>query len=99
MTASAGSSHDEAFGALAALSSALASSGTHNDRVQLVTAIRVAGDGVGFDSTTGGEPIPGHGSGMWIMWRQMDSIYGRVSVSSSVRERTVVRFRVPGEQG
>ena len=60
--------------------------------------IRVADDGVGFDST-GGEPTPGRGSGMGIMRERMDSIYGQVLVASSVGEGTVVRFRVPVERG
>ena len=35
---------------------------------------------------------------MGIMRGRMDSIYGRVLVTSSVSERTVVRFRVPVER-
>jgi signal transduction histidine kinase len=59
--------------------------------------IRVADDGVGFDST--GDPPPGRGNGMGIMRERMESVYGRVLVTSSVGEGTVVRFRVPVERG
>ena len=46
VTASTDSSHDEAFSAVAAPSSALASAETHDERMRLITLIQIADDGL-----------------------------------------------------
>ncbi len=58
--------------------------------------IRVADDGVGFDTMADSSPSTGVGTG--IMRERMESIHGGVSIESSPGNGTVVRFRVPVER-